>query len=73
MGEANKNLFHILKVILSYSKPKHLIIRNYFVLGCHRFLLCSENLIITFYARRDYTFVTLDSDDAILTDAVVVE
>ena len=45
---------YLLKVILSYSKPKHLIIRNYFVLGCQlvSLLLFPENLIITFYARR---------------------
>ena len=39
------------------------------MLGCQlvSLLLFPENLIITFYA-----FVTLDSDDAILTDAVIV-
>lgn len=42
------------------------------MLGCQlvSLLLFPENL---FMQEEDYTFVTLDSDDAILTDAVIVD
>ena len=40
--------------------------------GCFP-IFASGNLIITFMQEEDYTFVTLDSDEAMLTDAVIVD